>query len=99
MIPRGCSRNLIACATVLFASLAVHLDVRAADPSAPEAGDHGKILVEIFLAPDRRPDLASVKKAFEAVSVTRVRVQFFRLGNPPANIAIGDSVPASVARL
>jgi hypothetical protein len=31
--------------------------------------------------------------------VTRVRVQFFRLGHPPANIAIGNSVPASVARL
>ncbi len=57
------------------------------------------ILVEMFLAPDRRSDLDAIKHAFEAVSVTRVRIQFYRLGNPPANIAIGQNVPASIARL
>jgi hypothetical protein len=69
----------------------------AQDTESPEG--NRKILVEIFLAPDRRDDLASIKKAFEDVSVTRVRVQFFRLGHPPLNIAIGDNVPASIARL
>lgn len=64
MIARRCSHNLIACATVLFASLAVHLDVRAADPSAPEAGDPGKILVEIFLALDRTGDLDAIEQEF-----------------------------------
>ncbi|MBI3609987.1 MAG: hypothetical protein HY204_04685 [Nitrospirae bacterium] len=63
----------------------------------PEANN--KILVEIFLGSDRRNDLETIKKAFEAVSVTRIRVQFFRLGNPPTNIAIGNNVPAPVARL
>jgi len=64
------------------------------DPAA-----NSKILVEIFLAPDRRGDLDVIEKAFEAVSITRIRTQFFRLGNPPANIAIGQNVPAAVARL
>ncbi|MBI3811375.1 MAG: hypothetical protein HY283_04110 [Nitrospirae bacterium] len=69
----------------------------AQEIDSPDA--NGKILVEIFLAPDRRNDLEAIKKAFEAVSVTRVRIQFFRLGNPPTNIAIGNNVPAAVARL
>ncbi len=59
----------------------------------------GGILVEVFLAPDHRGDIDAIKDAFGAVSVTRVRPQVFRLGNPPENIAIGKSVPAPVARL
>jgi hypothetical protein len=64
------------------------------DPAA-----NSKILVEIFLAPDRRGDLDVIEKALEAVSITRIRTQFFRLGHPPENIAIGKNVPAPVARL
>lgn len=60
---------------------------------------NSNILVEIFLAPDRRGDSDTINRAFEAISVTRIRTQFFRLGNPPANIAIGQNVPAAVARL
>jgi hypothetical protein len=66
-------------------------------PVGPETNP--QILVEIFLSADRKGDLDEIKKAFEAVSITRVRAQFFRAGNPPENIAIGKSVPASVARL
>lgn len=69
----------------------------AQESEAPEA--NRKILVEIFLAPDRRSDLDVIQKAFGSVAVTRIRVQFFRLGNPPENIAIGKNVPADVARL
>jgi len=79
MISRRCSRNLIACATVLVASLAVHLDVRAADPSTPEAGDPGKILVEIFLALDRKGDLEAIEREFAAVGITKVRPNQFSI--------------------
>ena len=58
-----------------------------------------KILVELFLSPEHRKDLNEIKKAFEAVSITRLRAQFFRAGHPPENIAIGSGIPASVARL
>jgi hypothetical protein len=74
-------------------------------PSAPmvkESTDqqsNSEILVELFLAPDRRNDLVAITKALDAVSITRVRTQFFRLGHPPENIAIGRDVPAPVARL
>ncbi len=68
-----------------------------------EGEDHqtgnSKILVEIFLAKERKSDLDAIKKEFMAVSITKVRPQFFKLGNPPQNIAIGRNVPADVARL
>ena len=99
MIPRRCSHNLIACATVLFASFAVHLDVRAADPAALEAGDPGKILVEIFLALDRKGDLDAIEREFAAVGITKVRPKFHQIGHPPTNIAIGRRVSADIARL
>ena len=58
-----------------------------------------KILVELFLSPEHKSDIDKVKKEFEAVSINRLRIQVFRLGNPPENIAIGRNVPADVARL
>jgi hypothetical protein len=61
--------------------------------------DNNKILVEIFLANDRKGDLEAIKKEFAAFSITKVRPQFFKLGNPPQNIAVGRNVPADVARL
>jgi len=73
--------------------------VTVAEKGPVSPGTNPKILVEIFLSADRKEDLDEIKRAFEAVSVTRVRAQFFRAGNPPQNIAIGKSVPASVARL
>lgn len=60
---------------------------------------NAKILVELFLAKERKSDLDGIKKEFEALGITRVRPQFFRLGNPPENIAIGKNIPADVARL
>lgn len=58
-----------------------------------------KILVELFLSPEHKGDIDKIKKELEAVSITRLRAQVFRLGNPPENIAIGRNVPADVARL
>ncbi|HTN42818.1 MAG TPA: hypothetical protein VMN77_03380 [Nitrospiria bacterium] len=60
---------------------------------------NSNLLVELFLARERKADLDTIKKAFGALGVTRIRPQFFRLGNPPENIAIGKDVPADVARL
>lgn len=58
-----------------------------------------KILFELFLPADRKGDLEQIKKELEAASVTRIRAQFFKLGKPIQNIAIGKNVPAPVARL
>ncbi len=60
---------------------------------------NGKILVELFLAKERKGDLDTIKKELEGAGITRIRPQFFRLGNPPENIAIGKEIPADVARL
>jgi hypothetical protein len=60
---------------------------------------NSNLLVELFLAKERKGDLDAIKKEFEAVGITRIRPQFFRLGNPPENIAIGKDIPADVARL
>lgn len=58
-----------------------------------------KILVELFLARERKGDIDKIKQELEALSITRIRPQFFRLGNPPQNIAIGKNIPAPVARV
>lgn len=57
------------------------------------------ILVEIFLAKERKPQLEALQKEFAALSITRVRVQFFKLGHPPENFAVGPKTPAEAARL
>jgi len=64
-----------------------------------EGETNGNILVELFLAKERKGDLDAIKKELEALGITRIRPQFFRLGNPPENIAIGKDIPADVARL
>jgi hypothetical protein len=58
-----------------------------------------KILVEAFLSSEQRKNRETFKKELEAVSITRVTIQFFRLGHPPQNIAIGRNVPGEIARL
>lgn len=58
-----------------------------------------KILVELFLSPEQKENIGAIEKEFEAVSITKIKTQFFRLGHPPTNIAIGRNVPASTARL
>lgn len=60
---------------------------------------NNKILVELFLAKERKGDLNAIKKELEAAGINRIRPQFFRLGNPPENIAIGKDIPADIARL
>jgi hypothetical protein len=66
---------------------------------ALRAQDLKGILVEVFLSPNHRDDIPAIKRDLEALSVTRLRTQVFRLGHPPKNIAIGRDVPAEVARL
>lgn len=66
--------------------------------SAKEVEQRRGILVEIFLAPERKNDADAVKKEFEALSITKVRPQIFRKGHPPQNIGFGKDIPADVAR-
>ncbi|NKE70031.1 hypothetical protein [Candidatus Manganitrophus noduliformans] len=61
--------------------------------------ENRKILVELFLARERKSDIDKIKQELEALSISRIRPQFFRLGNPPENIAIGKNIPAPVARV
>jgi len=60
---------------------------------------NGKILVEVFLSKEHQTDAEAIKKEFAAVSITKVRPQVFKAGNPPENIAIGPNIPADIARL
>ena len=89
---------------IQFFALSIYRIGHVAEPgieteASEEREVNKKILVELFLAAERKKDTDSIKKEFEALSVIRVRPQFFRLGNPPENIAIGKNVPAPVARL
>ncbi len=77
--------------------IAPSTDATPATPPAETAP--ANILIEVFLAPEQREAIPVIKREFEALSITRVRPQVFRLGNPPRNIAIGKDVPAGVARL
>jgi hypothetical protein len=57
------------------------------------------IFVEIFLAKERKEDLTAIKKRFSDYGINRVNAQFFRVGSPPPNIAIGSQVSAEIARM
>jgi hypothetical protein len=61
--------------------------------------ENRKILIELFLAPDQKQNIENIKSKLNSISIRRINIQFFRLGHPPQNIAIGSNVPASVARL
>jgi len=63
------------------------------DPSKNE-----KILVELFLPADRKKDIDTIIKELQAHFIKRIRPQFFKVGNPIQNIAIGKDIPAPVAR-
>jgi hypothetical protein len=58
-----------------------------------------KILVEIFLSPDQKKNLEKIRNELKTASINRMNIQFFRLGHPPQNIAIGGNIAASTARL
>ena len=68
------------------------------DAERPDRSANGKILVEIYLSPEQKGEIEAVKKAFEALSITKVRPQLFRKGHPPQNIGFGKEIPAEVAR-
>ncbi len=61
--------------------------------------ERGKILLEIFLATDRKGDVKAIRSRFAVFGIHKVRFQFLPLGSPPENIAIGGDVPAEAARL
>ncbi len=75
-------------------------DVAQTAPLVPPdlAEINRRILVEITLAPERKGDFDAVRQAFAALSITRIKPLFFRLGHPPRNIVFGKSVPAETAR-
>ncbi len=58
-----------------------------------------KILVEIFLSQTGKKDIENIKNQFNTFSITKIRPQFFQLGDPPRNIAVGKNISADVARL
>jgi hypothetical protein len=75
--------------------------------AAKEAAGRRDILVEIFLAPERKNEADAVKKEFEALSITKVRPQVFPEGTSPSKYRLrkrdprrrgeaGDSVGAEV---
>ncbi len=59
-----------------------------------------KILVEVFLGKEYKKDKKALQAEWEkyGLKVSRVRLQFFKLGTPPANMAIGSDIPAPIAR-
>lgn len=57
-----------------------------------------KILVEVFLAKEYKKKKTALKEDWGKLGIKRVRLQFFRMGNPPDNMAIGSDIPASTAR-
>jgi hypothetical protein len=83
--------------TLILVFAAVPKPSRAAGPNGNDPSYD--ILVEIFLANSQRPRLDALKQEFAAHSVTRVKVQFFKLGHPPENFAVGPNTPAEIARL
>lgn len=60
--------------------------------------ENSKILVEMFLSPERKGDIDTIKREFEAFSITKVRVKAFSKGDPPRNIGFGKEIPVDVAR-
>lgn len=66
--------------------------------SGPADQSNSRILVEIFLSKEHRGDIDRIVQELGRYSVTKIRPQFFPLGNPPENIAIGKAVPVDVAQ-
>ncbi len=58
-----------------------------------------EIKVEMSLAKKWKPEDKTIKKKLHDVSVKRVKIQYFRFGDPPTNLVIGKDVPADIARL
>ena len=86
---------LIAALVLVLAAAPRPSRASGSDGNAPEHD----VLVEIFLAKSQRPRLDALKQEFAAHSVTRVKVQFFKLGHPPENFAVGPETPAAIAQL
>ena len=58
-----------------------------------------KVKVEMFLAKKWKKEGKAIKQKLRDASVKRVKIQYFRFGDPPSNIAIGKNIPADIARL
>lgn len=90
---RSVNRILVILLVIVFWESPAQADQVAASGAPPNT------LVEIFLAPDRGSYREDIKRVFGSASITRVRIQVFRRGHPPPNLAVGRLVPAPVARL
>ena len=101
-IPLLFSAYLIFCdAVILAADFPQHIEKIFVFTSETETvkKESPSILVELFLEKDQKKNLDAIKTELAEVSITRVRAQFYRLGHPPENIAIGKGVPAPIGRL
>jgi len=58
-----------------------------------------EIKVELFLMKERRKDGPFIKNLLAEENINRVMIQYFRAGNPPKNIVLGNRIPADVARM
>lgn len=58
-----------------------------------------EIKVELFLMKERRKDGPFIKELLAEQKIKRVLIQYFRAGNPPKNIVLGNRIPADVARM
>jgi len=65
----------------------------AAEPAAVSQGR-----VEMILANEYRKDVEAITQEFERAGLSKVHVQFVRLGQPPPNIGLGRQVSAERAR-
>lgn len=90
-----------------FAPFAEKFNIKKALGEAPDiSGEKGealppeKILVEVFLGKKYKKDNKALQAEWEqyGLKLSRVRLQFFKLGDPPENMAIGSDIPAPIAR-
>lgn len=58
-----------------------------------------EIKVELFLMKERKKDGPFIKNLLKEEKIKRVMIQYFRAGNPPKNIVLGNRIPADVARM
>ena len=86
-------RNLIITIFLLGISFSFLSGITLAGEGKP------RLRIEVFLSRGQQDDAEIIRAHFNAISETNIHFQFFRAGNPPANIAIGQKVPAPVARL